>query len=155
MPKLAAPSVLLLLLFITATATAIAPKTAPNPSAHGAVDTSPAPSPTDNEQFLKSCVSKFTDKCGPQVFGGVFMHVTVTEPCCKNLVNVGKQCHDGLVRRIYDEEVRRAREGNGEVVVDEERGSRILSRSEKVWNDCVRLGVAPGRVPPSRVRWLP
>ncbi|KAF7149301.1 hypothetical protein RHSIM_Rhsim03G0156800 [Rhododendron simsii] len=153
MQKLTAPSLLLLLLVIY---TATASETAPSPAADA--DISPAPSPADSdEHFLKTCVAKFTDECGNQVFRGVFLHAAVTGPCCKNLVGVGRRCHDGLVRRIYEADERRVREGNrgSGGAVNEKHVARILPRSEKVWSDCVRIGVAPGRVLPARVRWLP
>ncbi|KAG5558227.1 hypothetical protein RHGRI_008230 [Rhododendron griersonianum] len=155
MQKLTAPSLLLLLVIYTAAAS----ETAPNPAADA--DISPAPSPADSddadEHFLKTCVEKFTDECANQVFRGVFLHAAVTGPCCKNLVAVGRRCHDGLVQRIYEADVRRARESNrgSGRAVNEKHVARILPRSEKVWSDCVRLGVAPGRVLPARVRWLP
>lgn len=152
MQKLTAPSLLLLLVIYTAAAS----KTAPNPATDA--DISPAPSPADSdEHFLKTCVERFTDECANQVFRGVFLHAAVTGPCCKNLVAVGRRCHDGLVQRIYEADVRRARESNrgSGGAVNEKHVARILPRSEKVWSDCVRLGVAPGRVLPARVRWLP
>ncbi|XP_028097997.1 uncharacterized protein LOC114297726 [Camellia sinensis] len=59
-----------------------------------------APSPID--AYLEKCVENFTDTCGSQVFEGVFGNTTVTAPCCKNLLQEGKPCHDGLVKRILD-----------------------------------------------------
>ncbi|KAF5959769.1 hypothetical protein HYC85_000978 [Camellia sinensis] len=89
-----------------------------------------APSPID--AYLEKCVENFTDTCGSQVFEGVFGNMTVTAPCCKNLLQVGKPCHDGLVKRILDLPwIRRH--------VSE---SQVLSQSDEIWSKCVSDGVA-------------
>ncbi|KAL7229362.1 hypothetical protein ACSBR2_007962 [Camellia fascicularis] len=89
-----------------------------------------APSPID--AYLEKCVENFTDTCSSQVFEGVFGNMTVTAPCCKNLLQVGKPCHDGLVKRILDLPwIRRH--------VSE---SQVLSQSDEIWSKCVSDGVA-------------
>ncbi|THF97125.1 protein DOWN-REGULATED IN DIF1 11-like [Camellia sinensis] len=89
-----------------------------------------APSPID--AYLEKCVENFTDTCGSQVFEGVFGNTTVTAPCCKNLLLVGKPCHDGLVKRIL----------NLPWIRKHVSESQLLSQSDEIWSKCVSDGVA-------------
>ncbi|CAL5366660.1 unnamed protein product [Camellia sinensis] len=103
---------------------------APSPMDDFLEDFALAPSPID--AYLEKCAENFTDTCGSQVFEGIFENMTVTAPCCKNLLQVGKPCHDGLVKRILDLPwIRRH--------VSE---SRVLSQSDEIWRKCVSDEVA-------------
>ncbi|KAI8029877.1 Protein DOWN-REGULATED IN DIF1 11 [Camellia lanceoleosa] len=88
-----------------------------------------APSPTD--AFLEKCVENFNETCGSEIFEGIFINTTVTAPCCKNLVAMGKECHGRLVNRILEMPwIRR------HVNVPQ-----VLSHSDEIWSKCVSDGV--------------
>ncbi|CAK9135087.1 unnamed protein product [Ilex paraguariensis] len=91
---------------------------------------SPLPSPK-GVAYLETCVKKLTEKCGNEVFSGVFVNTPVTKECCKNLEKMGKLCHLKIVSTLLNVPL---------VQATSTEKSEILSKSDYVWSQCVSVG---------------
>ncbi|KAL5756855.1 hypothetical protein ACOSQ2_021601 [Xanthoceras sorbifolium] len=82
------------------------------------------PLPSSTHNFLEQCAAKLPVECGVEIVGTLFGDGALTASCCSNLVAVGRPCHDEFlaVTLPYHKEIQT---------------SRVLAKSEKVWNDCV------------------
>jgi len=78
------------------------------------------------EKYLTNCATQLYPNCGEEIFSTVFFgKTTYSNVCCLNLVNdVGKSCHDGLVKYILSSPK------------FQKNKISIWERSEQVWNDC-------------------
>ncbi|KAJ8421589.1 hypothetical protein Cgig2_030120 [Carnegiea gigantea] len=81
-------------------------------------------------QPLKGCAGKVTSACGPKIYEFVFDNSGIlSEKCCEQLVNAGRECHDSDTNSILSE---------GEF--SKEEWEEILARHSEVWNLCKRSG---------------
>ncbi|KAJ8421218.1 hypothetical protein Cgig2_033726 [Carnegiea gigantea] len=88
-------------------------------------------------QPLKGCTGKVTSACGPKIYEFVFDNSGIlSEKCCEQLLNAGRECHDSDTNSILSE---------GEF--SEEEREEILARHSEVWNLCKRSGHIGGTQP--------
>ncbi|KAJ8421121.1 hypothetical protein Cgig2_008607 [Carnegiea gigantea] len=88
-------------------------------------------------QPLKGCAGKVTSACGPKIYEFVFDNSGVlSEKCCEQLLNAGRECHDSDTNSILSE---------GEFPKEE--SEEILARHSEVWNLCTRSGHIGGTQP--------
>ncbi|KAJ8420070.1 hypothetical protein Cgig2_015732 [Carnegiea gigantea] len=88
-------------------------------------------------QPLKGCASKVTSACGPKIYEFVFDNSGIlSEECCEQLLNAGRECHDSDTNSIQSE---------GEFSKEER--EEILARHSEVWNLCKRSGHIGGTQP--------
>ncbi|KAJ8434721.1 hypothetical protein Cgig2_012642 [Carnegiea gigantea] len=88
-------------------------------------------------QLLKGCAGKVTSACGPKIYGFVFDNSGIlSEKCCEQLLNAGRECHDSDTNSILSE---------GEFSKEER--EEILARHSEVWNLCTRSGHIGGSQP--------
>ncbi|KAJ8420025.1 hypothetical protein Cgig2_030310 [Carnegiea gigantea] len=88
-------------------------------------------------QPLKGCAGKVTSACGPKIYEFVFDNSGIlSEKCCEQLVNAGRECHDSDTNSILSE---------GEFSKEER--EEILARHSEVWNLCKRSGHIGGTQP--------
>ncbi|KAJ8419586.1 hypothetical protein Cgig2_001040 [Carnegiea gigantea] len=88
-------------------------------------------------QPLKGCAGKVTSACGPKIYEFVFdTSGILSEKCCEQLLNAGRECHDSDTNSILSE---------GEFS-NEER-VEISARHSEVWNLCKRSGHIRGTQP--------
>lgn len=95
----------------------------------GLANQAPAPA-TEDFKSLEECAVKF-GACGYEVYLFVFEHGRpVSDKCCAKLVQVGKVCHEKLVKYLL------SKPGyTGNV-------SEKLAMGEKVWDYCAFLAPA-------------
>ncbi|KAL5823618.1 hypothetical protein ACOSQ4_021518 [Xanthoceras sorbifolium] len=79
--------------------------------------------PSSTHNVLEQCSAKLSVECGVEIVGTLFGDGTLTASCCINLVAIGRPCHDEFlaVTLPYHKEID---------------PSRVMAKSEKVWNDC-------------------
>ncbi|TQD92069.1 hypothetical protein C1H46_022348 [Malus baccata] len=66
--------------------------------------------------------------CGQQIFAGIFYcNEELTKDCCANLVDIGYDCHQRLVKLILLE------------ATFEGKASEALLKSSQIWNKCVKV----------------
>ncbi|KAJ8419863.1 hypothetical protein Cgig2_016516 [Carnegiea gigantea] len=88
-------------------------------------------------QPLKGCVGKVTSACGPKIYEFGFDNSGIlSEKCCEQLLNAGRECHDSDTNSILSE---------GEFSKEER--EEILARHSEVWNLCKRSGHSGGTQP--------
>ncbi|KAJ8419952.1 hypothetical protein Cgig2_027441 [Carnegiea gigantea] len=88
-------------------------------------------------QPLKGCAGKVTSACGPKIYEFVFDNSGIlSEKCCEQLLNAGRECHDSDTNSIL-------REGE----FSKEEREEILARHSEVWNLCKRSGHIGGTQP--------
>ncbi|KAJ8434714.1 hypothetical protein Cgig2_012635 [Carnegiea gigantea] len=88
-------------------------------------------------QPLKGCAGKVTSACGPKIYEFVFDNSGIlSEKCCEQLLNAGRECHDSDTNSILSE---------GEFPKEER--EEILARHSEVWNLCTRSGHIGGTQP--------
>ncbi|KAJ8421217.1 hypothetical protein Cgig2_033725 [Carnegiea gigantea] len=88
-------------------------------------------------QPLKGCASKVTSACGPKIYEFVFDNSGIlSEKCCEQLLNAGRECHDSDTNSILSE---------GEFSKEER--EEVLARHSEVWNLCKRSGHIGGTQP--------
>ncbi|KAJ8421117.1 hypothetical protein Cgig2_008603 [Carnegiea gigantea] len=88
-------------------------------------------------QPLKGCAGKVTSACGPKIYEFVFDNSGIlSEKCCEQLLNAGRECHDSDTNSILSE---------GEF--SEEEREEILARHSEVWNLCKRSDHIGGTQP--------
>ncbi|KAJ8434724.1 LOW QUALITY PROTEIN: hypothetical protein Cgig2_012645 [Carnegiea gigantea] len=86
-------------------------------------------------QPLKGCAGKVTGACGPKIYAFVFDNSSIlSEKCCEQLLNAGRECHDRDTNSILSE---------GEFSMEER--EEILARHSEVWN--LRSGHIGGTQP--------
>ncbi|CAF2062636.1 unnamed protein product [Brassica napus] len=54
------------------------------------------------KKLCDQCVVKISPNCALKIISQVFGDGVVSIPCCKELVQEGKECHDTLVKYIAD-----------------------------------------------------
>ncbi|KAL0452620.1 UNVERIFIED_CONTAM: hypothetical protein Slati_1240100 [Sesamum latifolium] len=87
------------------------------------------------------CLSKVTEKCGYEIFRGIFWnHDAISNKCCVELVALGRRCHRKILKATLTLPEVPKREKN-----------EILNRDAKVWSQCVLVSDAlkQGRDPSS------
>ncbi|KAJ8434722.1 hypothetical protein Cgig2_012643 [Carnegiea gigantea] len=88
-------------------------------------------------RHLKGCAGKVTSACGPKIYEFVFDNSGIlSEKCCEQLLNAGRECHDSVINSIL-------REGE----FSKEEREEILARHSEVWNLCKRSGHIGGTQP--------
>ncbi|KAF8069723.1 hypothetical protein N665_1138s0010 [Sinapis alba] len=76
------------------------------------------------------CVVKISPKCALHIISQVFGNGVASIPCCQELVQEGKECHDSLVKYIAD---RPSLIGNE---------PKYLQKRDEVWAHCVSVSKA-------------
>ncbi|ESW18718.1 hypothetical protein PHAVU_006G064400 [Phaseolus vulgaris] len=78
------------------------------------------------EKLLTDCILKLHPPCDDlYMFGTMFLdNETITQNCCNNIREVGKQCHDTLTTYVIN--LRGSKENK----------PQILQRSKQIWNEC-------------------
>lgn len=85
----------------------------------------PEPSP-GFYRFAEQCAGKIDDECGEEMIGYLFTDEAVlTDICCLELVDVGKTCHQAMVKVALS------------LPVLNPYAPEVLRRSEQLWNKCV------------------
>lgn len=84
----------------------------------------------DTKKIWDKCVVKISPKCALKVISQIFGNGVVTDPCCQELVQEGKECHDKLVKYIAD---RPSLIGNE---------SNYLKKRDELWAHCVSVSKA-------------
>ncbi|CAN7086976.1 unnamed protein product [Brassica oleracea var. botrytis] len=82
------------------------------------------------KKLWDQCVVKISPNCALKIISQVFGDGVVSIPCCKELVQEGKECHDTLVKYIAD---RPSFFGNE---------SKYLQKRDEVWAYCVSVSKA-------------
>ena len=82
------------------------------------------------KKLWDQCVVKISPKCALNIISQVFGNGVVSIPCCQELVQEGKECHDTLVKYIAD---RPSLIGNE---------SKYLLKRDEVWTHCVSVSKA-------------
>ncbi|CAN7086975.1 unnamed protein product, partial [Brassica oleracea var. botrytis] len=82
------------------------------------------------KKLWDQCVVKISPNCALKIISQVFGDGVVFIPCCKELVQEGKECHDTLVKYIAD---RPSLIGNE---------SKYLQKRDEVWAYCVSVSKA-------------
>lgn len=85
------------------------------------------PAPEEEPANVKVCERRFTNKCGIEIGNSIFNGGDVSESCCRDLVTLGKPCHDIIVNRtlaVYHPNANK---------------SQALAKSQQVWNECVAV----------------
>ncbi|XP_021818879.1 LOW QUALITY PROTEIN: protein DOWN-REGULATED IN DIF1 11-like [Prunus avium] len=49
-------------------------------------------------KFLRECTKHMTPPCAKEIFAGMFRDKPLTRNCCRHLVHMGHDCHNGLVK---------------------------------------------------------
>ena len=90
----------------------------------GDITTKPAPK---NAEYLKNCAKKISEKCGKEIYEGVFENKSVTSECCTNLVGLGQPCHDALLRAILE----------FPHIGEKVNLPQFLSKGNQIWSHCL------------------
>ncbi|XP_010534660.1 PREDICTED: uncharacterized protein LOC104810160 [Tarenaya hassleriana] len=78
-------------------------------------------------RFIQDCSKKTRSKCGVEVFKNMVLDRPVSRDCCKDLLNIGQDCHLVLVQFIFSTyEVKHT-------------PSLTVARSKQTWNTCVKM----------------
>ncbi|CAN6725465.1 unnamed protein product [Malus baccata var. baccata] len=79
-------------------------------------------------KHLRGCTDEISPLCGQQIFAGIFYcKEELTKDCCANLVDIGYDCHQRLVKLILLE------------ATFEGKASEALLKSSQIWNKCVKV----------------
>ncbi|KAG8381036.1 hypothetical protein BUALT_Bualt06G0079000 [Buddleja alternifolia] len=68
-----------------------------------------------------------SNKCGSEIYNGIFENDDVSAKCCREIVGFGRRCHEGIVKRRLDQM-------KGLQKVNK---ISIEKRGRKVWQECV------------------
>ena len=82
------------------------------------------------KKLWDQCVVKISPNCALKIISQVFGDGVVSIPCCKELVQEGKECHDTLVKYIAD---------TPSLIGNE---SKYLKKRDEVWAYCVSVSKA-------------
>ncbi|KAL2252408.1 uncharacterized protein LOC105167735 [Sesamum indicum] len=113
------------------------PSPSPSPSPLPFEEYGPSPPFEDQKlspqfkKFLKQCQKRMTVECADQIVGYMFDNKTVSKTCCSKLVNMGPDCHKGLVMR------------GKELTKQNAYVKKILSKSEELWKKCEKIAPRP------------
>ncbi|CAN8321617.1 unnamed protein product [Cochlearia groenlandica] len=81
---------------------------------------------TRRVRFLQDCTAKLTSDCGMEITKGLIKDDdTVSEDCCKDILKMGRECHQGLMNFVFS------------TYELKDLANEILPRSKKIWNQCV------------------
>ncbi|OWM72279.1 protein DOWN-REGULATED IN DIF1 11-like [Punica granatum] len=80
------------------------------------------------EDFLNECKRKMGLECGDAININLFGRGTPPyfDDCCHKLVEMGRECHDGVVTKHL-------------LLKPQDYADKILQKSVRVWNHCVRV----------------
>ncbi|KAK1395370.1 hypothetical protein POM88_014426 [Heracleum sosnowskyi] len=96
----------------------------------------PTPSPSSEnrdkllpelKKFVAKCGEKLSNHCGEEIRNDLLEIENISGYCCKQLVEMGKICHLGMVRLAAT------------TSVNKEEASTIVSNSARVYNKCARV----------------
>ncbi|PRQ32887.1 putative Prolamin-like domain-containing protein [Rosa chinensis] len=76
---------------------------------------------------VKDCERQFTEKCGIEVGNGIFNNGFLSDDCCRDLVKLGKPCHDTFLNTSLA-----ARHPSANK-------AQTLAKGEKIWTECVAI----------------
>ncbi|KAG2261993.1 hypothetical protein Bca4012_013343 [Brassica carinata] len=82
------------------------------------------------KKLWDQCVVKISPKCALHIISQVFGNGVASIPCCQELVQEGKECHDTLIKYIAD---RPSLIGNK---------LKYLKKRDEVWSYCVSVSKA-------------
>ncbi|KAG2322070.1 hypothetical protein Bca4012_057122 [Brassica carinata] len=82
------------------------------------------------KKLWDQCVVKISPKCALGIISQVFGNGVVSIPCCHELVQEGKECHDTLIKYIAD---RPSLIGNE---------LKYLKKRDELWAQCVSVSKA-------------
>lgn len=88
------------------------------------------PTPEDEPANVTVCERRFTIKCGIEIGNSIFDGGEVSDNCCRDVVALGKLCHDIIVNKtlaVYHPSANKA---------------QALAKSEQVWNECVAINAS-------------
>ncbi|XP_074347126.1 protein DOWN-REGULATED IN DIF1 11-like [Apium graveolens] len=97
------------------------------------LSTSPTPSPSSDKlllelkKFVAKCVGNLSKNCGEEIRNDLLEIENMSAYCCKQLVQMGKICHMGMVGLAAT------------TSVNKEESSTISSNSARVYNKCERI----------------
>ncbi|PRQ33050.1 putative Prolamin-like domain-containing protein [Rosa chinensis] len=76
---------------------------------------------------LKDCERQFTEKCGIEVGNSIFNNGFLSDDCCRDLVKLGKPCHDTFL--------------NTSLVALHPNANKAqtLAKGEQIWTECVAI----------------
>ncbi|XP_010556062.1 PREDICTED: uncharacterized protein LOC104825433 [Tarenaya hassleriana] len=79
------------------------------------------------KQFWDKCLTKMSPKCTLDIVEEIFWNGTVSDICCRELVEEGKLCHDTLIKYMADRPSFIARE------------PEYLAKKDVLWARCVSV----------------
>ncbi|VVB00387.1 unnamed protein product [Arabis nemorensis] len=90
---------------------------------------------TQRVRFLQDCSDKLSSKCGIEMTEGLVNDKAVSEECCKDILKIGRECHEGLMNLVFS------------TYELKDIANEILPRSKRIWNQCVQTTAARIGVP--------
>ncbi|KAL2550024.1 PHD finger protein rhinoceros-like [Forsythia ovata] len=107
------------------------PSNNPAPPHHAAAAPSPAVfseyTMPPESNFVDACLRKITSECEIEIFNSIFINNSVSDKCCRQLVDMGRRCHED----IFKTTLTLLPDLNGR-----ER-TRIMKRNVETWDQCV------------------
>ncbi|CAA7013780.1 unnamed protein product [Microthlaspi erraticum] len=76
--------------------------------------------------FLRACTEKLLSKCGIEIPEGLVKDKPVSVECCENMMNIGIDCHKGLMDFVFT------------TYELKDVASEFLPKSKRIWNQCVQ-----------------
>ena len=85
---------------------------------------------SNKEKEIEQCKHKVSKKCGVMIVNEMFFNnATTSDTCCKAVANMGKHCHEQLVKKFST------------LPPFQANASKALSRSKKLWHRCASTHV--------------
>ncbi|KAK9292670.1 hypothetical protein L1049_020648 [Liquidambar formosana] len=81
----------------------------------------------DEIAYVLNCGKKLIHDCGRKIFASVFREVDLNDVCCPNLVCLGKRCLDTTIKGLLS------------MLMFHKYSTKVLPRSEAVWNHCTLI----------------
>ncbi|EFH53171.1 hypothetical protein ARALYDRAFT_904700 [Arabidopsis lyrata subsp. lyrata] len=80
-----------------------------------------------HKEYILACPKKPSPKCEDEIFNNMLDETTpVTDECCRDVLNTGKDCHLAMVKIIFS-------------TYDYKNiASKAIPKSKQAWNDCIR-----------------
>ncbi|CAH8266681.1 unnamed protein product [Arabidopsis lyrata] len=80
-----------------------------------------------HKDYILACPKKPSPKCEDEIFNNMLDEMTpVTDECCRDVLNTGKDCHLAMVKIIFS-------------TYDYKNiASKAIPKSKQTWNDCIR-----------------
>ncbi|CAL9248799.1 unnamed protein product [Arabidopsis halleri] len=80
-----------------------------------------------HKDYILACPKKPNPKCEDEIFNNMLDETTpVTDECCRDVLNTGKDCHLAMVKIIFS-------------TYDYKNiASKAILKTKQAWNDCIR-----------------